>query len=82
MVLEVFEMVLGTADVAETDHFFDNCGGTSVQAWWALSEMQTRADASIEFEEFVRSPTARDVGAVLFASVRDGSGPGRGRAGA
>lgn len=67
LVLRVFSEVLGLDDVAEDDDFFDACGGTSVQAWWVVTEIAALTGTTIELKEFLKSANARDTAALLYA---------------
>lgn len=69
LLLRVFGEVLGADDVSEDDDFFDDCGGSSLQAWWAIVEIADVLDVAVEFAEFVETRTARDTAAALFETV-------------
>ncbi len=69
LVLRVFSDVLGLDGVAEDDHFFDACGGTSVQAWWAIAGITDLLGVDMEFKELLGAPTARDTAALLLGVV-------------
>ncbi len=69
LVLGVFNEVLGLREVAEDDDFFDACGGTSVQAWWAISDIEDLLGVDMEFKAFLRTPTARATASLLIGMV-------------
>jgi len=69
LVLGVFGEVLGMERIAEDDHFFDACSGTSVQAWWAISDIEDSLGVDMEFKEFLGAPTARETAALLLGIV-------------
>jgi len=70
LVLEVFGEVLGLDHIAEDDHFFDACGGTSVQAWWVITELELLLDVDLEIREFLQAPTARDAAGLLLGLLQ------------
>ena len=67
--LRVFGDVLGQDDVAEEDDFFDDAGGTSLQAWWAVVKIAEALGVDIEYADFLATRTARGTAAVLFEAV-------------
>ena len=73
LLLRVFGDVL-SGDVSEDDDFFDDCGGSSLQAWWVIVEIAEVLGVAVEFAEFLETRTARDTAAALFDTVAAGGG--------
>lgn len=69
-VLVAFGEVLGFDDISEEDDFFDDCGGTSLQAWGAIVFLEDKLDIDLEFDEFIVARTARATAELLASAPR------------
>ena len=63
--LQVFNDVLGLEGIAENDDFFDDCGGTSLQAWGVIVGIEDGLNVDVDFREFLVARTARGTAELL-----------------
>ena len=69
-VLNVINEVLGIDGVSENDDFFNDCGGTSLQAWGVIVGIEDRLNVDLEFGEFIVARTARATAELLSATLQ------------
>ena len=72
LVSQVFGEVLGIHDISENDDFYDDCAGSSIQAWSVIVTLETVFDVELKFAAFLLDRTPRGVaGLLLGATLRE-----------
>ena len=66
LVAEVFGDVLGMDGIAEDDDFYDDCAGSSFQAWSVILALGDIVGTELEFSAFLLDRTPRGVAALLL----------------
>ena len=66
LVAEVFGDVLGMDGIAEDDDFYDDCAGSSFQAWSVILALGDIVGTELEFSAFLLDRTPRGVAARLL----------------
>ena len=65
LVTQVFGDVLGTDGIAEDDDFYDDCAGSSFQAWSVIVTLADTLGIELEYSAFLLDRTPRGVAAHL-----------------
>lgn len=62
----IFGEVLSLDGISEDDDFFDDCGGSSLQAWMVAVAIEDELDVDLEFPDMLDDFTPRGIASFLL----------------